>query len=71
MYAAKAEGRDRVSLFNEDLRTMAAARMSVEADLRHALDRGQLAVWYQPEVDLTHGFRDRVRGPAPLAPPGR
>ena len=55
MYAAKAEGRDRVSLFNEDLRTMAAARMSVEADLRHALNRGQLAVWYQPEVDLTTG----------------
>jgi EAL domain-containing protein (putative c-di-GMP-specific phosphodiesterase class I) len=55
MYAAKAEGRDRVSLFNEDLRTMAAARMSVEADLRHALNRGQLAVWYQPEVDLATG----------------
>ena len=25
---------------------------AIEADLRHALDRRQLAVWFQPEVDL-------------------
>ena len=55
MYAAKATGRDRVSMFNEDLRTAVSRRMAVEADLRHALERGQLAVWYQPEVDLTTG----------------
>ena len=48
-------GRDRVSMFNEDLRTAVAARMTIEADLRHALDRGELAVWYQPEVDLGSG----------------
>lgn len=55
MYAAKEAGRDRVSLFNEDLRTAVATRMTIEADLRHALDRGELAVWYQPEVDLSSG----------------
>ena len=55
MYAAKAGGRDRVSMFNEDLRTIVATRMAVEADLRRALERGQLAVWYQPEVDLASG----------------
>ncbi|MEI7779201.1 MAG: EAL domain-containing protein, partial [Actinomycetes bacterium] len=29
--------------------------LRVEADLRHALARGQLAVWYQPEVNLVTG----------------
>ena len=29
--------------------------MTIEADLRHALGRGELAVWYQPEVDLSSG----------------
>jgi diguanylate cyclase (GGDEF)-like protein/PAS domain S-box-containing protein len=55
MYAAKDAGRDRVSVFNEDLRAAANLRMSVEVDLRHALERGELAVWYQPEVELATG----------------
>ncbi|MDO8391792.1 MAG: EAL domain-containing protein [Actinomycetota bacterium] len=55
MYAAKAAGRDRMSMFNEDLRTVVTTRLAIEADLRHALERGQLAVWYQPEIDLTSG----------------
>jgi diguanylate cyclase (GGDEF)-like protein/PAS domain S-box-containing protein len=55
MYAAKEAGRDRVAVFNEDLRTAVTVRLAVEADLRHALDRGQLEVWYQPEVDLATG----------------
>lgn len=55
LYAAKDAGRDRVSVFNEDLRAAAALRLSVEVDLRHALERVEFAVWYQPEVDLTTG----------------
>jgi len=55
MYTAKAEGRDRVSVFNEDLRATVSARLAVEGDLRHSLNRNQLAVWYQPEVDLRTG----------------
>ncbi len=55
MYKAKAEGRDRVAVFNEDLRVVVSARLAVERDLRQALDRGELEVWYQPEVDLATG----------------
>ncbi|MEI6623828.1 MAG: bifunctional diguanylate cyclase/phosphodiesterase [Actinomycetes bacterium] len=55
MYAAKEAGRDRMSVFNENLRATVSARLAVETDLRHALERGQLAVWYQPEVDLATG----------------
>ncbi len=55
MYAAKEGGRDRVSMFNETLRSAAANRLAVETDLRRALERDQLEVWYQPEVDLVSG----------------
>ncbi|MDO8389716.1 MAG: EAL domain-containing protein [Actinomycetota bacterium] len=55
MYVAKAEGRDRVSVFNEDVRAAVTSRLGLEVELRHALERDQLAVWYQPEVDLTSG----------------
>ncbi|MEI7745885.1 MAG: diguanylate cyclase, partial [Chloroflexota bacterium] len=55
MYAAKEAGRDRLSVFNEDLRAATTTRLTVEADLRHALERDQFAVWYQPEIDLTTG----------------
>lgn len=55
VHAAKAHGRDRVVVFNEELGAAAAARLAIETDLRRALTRDQLAVWYQPEVDLGAG----------------
>ncbi|MEN9644349.1 MAG: hypothetical protein RL238_1018 [Actinomycetota bacterium] len=55
LYRAKDGGRDRASLFNDDLRTAAHARVTLEAQLRPALDLGELAVYYQPEVDLRTG----------------
>ncbi|HYN55710.1 MAG TPA: EAL domain-containing protein [Motilibacterales bacterium] len=55
MYAAKDDGRDRVAVFNDELRLAVAARLAIEGDLRRALERNQLAVWFQPEVDLVSG----------------
>ncbi len=55
MHAAKSQGRDRVVVFNEDLGAAATARLAIETDLRRALERDQLDVWYQPEVDLASG----------------
>jgi diguanylate cyclase (GGDEF)-like protein/PAS domain S-box-containing protein len=55
LFVAKGEGRDRVSVFNEDLRNTVTTRIRLEGELRHALELGQLAVWYQPEIDLTTG----------------
>jgi diguanylate cyclase (GGDEF)-like protein/PAS domain S-box-containing protein len=55
LYAAKAQGRDRVSVFNEDLRLAVTSRLAIGKDLHHALERGELATWYQPEVDLETG----------------
>lgn len=55
LYAAKREGRDRFSAFNEELRADVTARVAIESELRRSLERAQLAVWYQPEIDLATG----------------
>ena len=55
MYVAKDEGRDRYSLFNDDLRAAVTERLRLEVGLRHALERDEFDVWYQPEVDLCDG----------------
>jgi EAL domain-containing protein (putative c-di-GMP-specific phosphodiesterase class I) len=55
MFVAKNQGRDQVTLFSEDLRTVVTSRLHLEGELRHALERNQLVVWYQPEVDLATG----------------
>jgi diguanylate cyclase (GGDEF)-like protein/PAS domain S-box-containing protein len=55
MYAAKVAGRDRVAHFNEDLRRVVHDRLHLEGELRRALGRDELALWYQPEIDLRDG----------------
>ena len=55
LYAAKRQGRDRFAAFNKELRAAVTGRVAIETELRRSLERGQLAVWYQPEVDLTTG----------------
>ncbi|MGV8967554.1 MAG: EAL and GGDEF domain-containing protein [Cellulomonas sp.] len=55
MYAAKVAGRDRVAMFSDDLKRSVDDRLHLEVELRHALARDELAVWYQPEVDLHDG----------------
>ncbi|MFM2077791.1 MAG: hypothetical protein RJA49_1681 [Actinomycetota bacterium] len=55
MYRAKEGGRDRARLFNDALRSAADARTELEAQLRPALQLGELVVYYQPEIDLRDG----------------
>jgi diguanylate cyclase (GGDEF)-like protein/PAS domain S-box-containing protein len=55
MYAAKADGRDRVRFFSEDLAHQAMAQLSLEQGLRLALGLQQLQLHYQPVVDLRSG----------------
>ena len=56
MYRAK-ERSSRYELFEDGAGARARARLSVETELRHALDRGELRLYYQPELDL---HRNRV-----------
>ncbi|AHG88303.1 diguanylate cyclase [Gemmatirosa kalamazoonensis] len=41
--------------FSLELNTRLHLRLALEADLRHALDRGQLLLHYQPKVDVVSG----------------
>ena len=52
MYAAKSAGKACVREFEPAMRRAVVARAELEADLRHALDRGQFVLQYQPVVDL-------------------
>jgi diguanylate cyclase (GGDEF)-like protein/PAS domain S-box-containing protein len=55
MYRAKAAGRARHALFDTAMHERAVALLNLEADLRRAVDRGELAVYYQPIVALDTG----------------
>jgi diguanylate cyclase (GGDEF)-like protein/PAS domain S-box-containing protein len=55
MYAAKERGRNRIELFDDDLRRQAHARLRWETELRIAIREGQLRVYYQPEIDIDTG----------------
>jgi diguanylate cyclase (GGDEF)-like protein/PAS domain S-box-containing protein len=55
MYRAKERGRGRYELFDEAMRTSVMERVRTESELRRALDRGELKVWYQPVIDLATG----------------
>jgi diguanylate cyclase (GGDEF)-like protein/PAS domain S-box-containing protein len=55
MYRAKERGKGRYELFDEAMRADAVARLETESALRRALERGELRLHYQPEVDLATG----------------
>ncbi|HEU5062873.1 MAG TPA: EAL domain-containing protein [Solirubrobacterales bacterium] len=55
MYRAKEGGRARCVLFDAEMRAGAMRRLEVERELRHALDRDELALRYQPVVNLRSG----------------
>jgi len=55
MYRAKSGGRARIDVFDANLRRQAMAAMRMEADLRAALEQGQLCLYYQPIVLLETG----------------
>ena len=55
MYRAKLRGRSRHEVFRADMRAGAVLQMSLENDLRHSMDRGELRVMYQPIWSLASG----------------
>jgi diguanylate cyclase (GGDEF)-like protein/excisionase family DNA binding protein len=52
MHRAKAAGGARYELFDAALSRRMAERLKLEDDLRHALERDELELYYQPLVDL-------------------
>ena len=55
MYRAKEDGGARTKLFDAVTRERAVARLHMENGLRHAAERGELRLHFQPEVSVATG----------------
>ncbi len=65
MYHAKAAGKARYVMFDRQMHERVTARLQMENDLRHALDRKELFLQYQPVFSMSDksivGFEALVR----------
>ena len=55
MYRAKDEGRNTYRFFKADMQTHSARTLLLENHLRHALERHELTLHYQPQMSLADG----------------
>ena len=55
MYRAKTGGRSRYEMFDRAMHTQAIERLQRETDLRHAVERQELSVHFQPIISLPAG----------------
>jgi predicted signal transduction protein with EAL and GGDEF domain len=56
MYKAKENGRNGYFLYTEDLNAAALEKQTLENNLSKALERGELELYYQPQVAIRTGF---------------
>ncbi len=70
MHRAKSLGRNRFQVFSPSLREAAVTQLRLETDLRRALERNELVLYYQPIVSLADnrisGFEALVRWDHPV-----
>jgi diguanylate cyclase (GGDEF)-like protein/PAS domain S-box-containing protein len=55
MYQAKARGRSRTEVFDTAMHVQVVDRLELEQGLRRALDRHEMRLVYQPQIDLRTG----------------
>ncbi len=55
MYHAKQQGRNNCQFFTPEINARFNERLSLEHGLRHALQAGELQLYYQPQFDLRDG----------------
>lgn len=52
MYEAKRRNKNGFAIYHEDMHDSLAEKVSLEADLRHAVERGELRLHYQPKYEI-------------------
>jgi diguanylate cyclase (GGDEF)-like protein/PAS domain S-box-containing protein len=55
MYRAKENGKNNYQFFTPQMNVNAKQRMLMEGSLRHAVERGELRLFYQPQIHLASG----------------
>jgi diguanylate cyclase (GGDEF)-like protein/PAS domain S-box-containing protein len=55
LYEAKGEGRNAYRFFSPEMNAQAHGRLRLENDLRRAVERAELELHYQPQLDLASG----------------
>ncbi|HEY8905539.1 MAG TPA: EAL domain-containing protein [Rhodoferax sp.] len=55
MYRAKEQGRNGIQFFTAEINQRVNERLTMESQLRRALDNGEFLLHYQPQVDLVSG----------------
>lgn len=77
MYAAKSAGRNGYRLFAREYLESAIAGLTLENELRHAIEHGEFELYYQPQYSLStglvSGFEALIRWNHPqrgMVPPG-
>ena len=55
LYYAKLQGQNHYQFYDEDLNRASLKNLKFENDLRHALERNELDLCYQPKIDLVSG----------------
>ena len=55
MYRAKEMGRNNYCFYSSDIHTYTLEKLALEAGLRHALERGEFRIHYQPKIEITTG----------------
>ncbi|MBM7649874.1 diguanylate cyclase (GGDEF)-like protein [Bacillus ectoiniformans] len=52
MYSAKNNGKNNYQFYNETIKQQVLSKVEIENELRHAIVRNQLQLYYQPQIDL-------------------
>ncbi len=55
MYKAKQNGRSRFLFFSDTMKADILEKATLEADLFHAIDKNEIYMVYQPQIDITTG----------------